>query len=172
MSETLEDIFPLVIIHKAIKVTGAALPNTNDADEYFAVWAECYNQNEIGTAYVPPSYLTVLDRSGNRVDDAVEKPVKLAAMEYRVAEIQAEYGITGEVTDIELISKILDRVWSGEWMGQFNFSHCIYLSELCSLLNLEMIDIWPVVEHLLTERRAVFQGNSHILEKPSKRGLS
>jgi hypothetical protein len=169
MSRKLEDSFPLVITHNAIRVTKDAFKITSDSPDCIVSWVECYNKEEIGTDFKPESILVVTDLEGFMITDpTAEKQAKLAAMAFRVRQIQEEYEITpfDSVTYTNLISKILERVWAGEWMGQFNSGKCIYFNELADLLNLPMVDIWSIVEELVTLRKADVLPSSWILVAP------
>jgi hypothetical protein len=184
MKRTLDDVFPLVIIRNAIRVTPDALNAISahaqgnktyqptvipvfSTEDYIVSWVECYNDYETDNVQKVYAILVVTDIEGYIVDDnAVEKAAKLAAMDYRVTQIHHEYGIKGEVNDTKLISRILERVWAGEWMGQFNDGTAIYFQELAALLNRPMGDMWALVDDLTAQRLVDVLPSSWILVAP------
>jgi hypothetical protein len=191
MGDSLDSKFPLVIVRNAIMVTKDdfltrtdisrrildtfGVPTNeyrqiaDDGEKYAAIWVELYNKEEIGTSYKPSPLLVAVDLEGNQITDSfIEKQVKLSAMRYRVRQIQEEYDIApGEaVTSHSLIHKMLERVWSNEWMGQFNNGGVIYFNELADLLNIPMGAIWSLVDELVTARKADVIPSSWILESP------
>jgi hypothetical protein len=171
MAETLESMFPLVITHNAIFVSKAAVEV--ESEGCIVSWVECYNADEIGLPERPMSILVVTDLKGNLIrDDKVEKPAKLVAMAYRVKQIRQEYGITTdeEITDPDLISEILERVWQGEWMGQFNYGKIIYYNELADLLSVPKLAIWELIDKLVAQRKAEWIPDSWILQAPTNEG--
>lgn len=184
-----DNTFALMIVKNAMRVPAGVLNEVPDPDralsnklltangsqptpsevfteDCLVSWVELYHADEVEKGEKIDAVLLVTDLEGNEVDYAVEKPAKLAAIAFRVAQIQKEYGITGPVTDYEIIANLLERVWNNEWMGQFNFGRSIYFSELADLLNVSMGDIWSVVDELVTTRKADILPSSWILVAP------
>jgi hypothetical protein len=184
-----DDIFALTVVKNAIIVTADALnavptpeldfsnkllasngakttPRVIFTDDCVVSWVELYHASEIENSTSIPAVLVVTDLEGNPVTHQIEKPAKLAAISLRVAQIQQELGITDKVTDDELIFKLLERAWNNEWMGQFDSGRLLYFSELADLLNIPMGDIWPIVDELVTARKADVLPSSWILVAP------
>lgn len=185
-----DDIFALTVVKNAVKVSADALnavPNPEQdssnkiladngvktsprvifTEDCIVSWVELYHADEVANAKKIEAVLVVTDGEGNKVSDPAEKAAKLAAISYRVAQIQQECGITTEkVTDKELIYNMLERVWNNEWMGQFNYGRSIYFSELADLLNMPMGDVWSVIDELVTARKADVLPSSWILVAP------
>lgn len=158
--KTLDDIFARVVIREAWVINF-------ENNDYIAVWAECYNNDELDTGFIAPAYLTIIHPDGIRVQNwDVESAVKQLAMSARVDQIRQEAGLVGGVKDTETISLLLDRVWAGEWMGQFNDARNIYIQELSSLLGLTFSETWPIVDMLVTLRLADVLPSSYTLIAP------
>lgn len=164
-----DPIFPQVIIHNAIRVTKDAFNVTLDSADCMVLWVTLIHKDEVGEAKLPEPILVVTDLEGNTANDyTVEKQAKFAAMKFRVRQIQKEYGISSSdsVTYPALISKLLERVWSGEWMGQFNNGKAIYFNELADLLNVPVIAVWDLIEDQIALRKADWMPQSSILIAP------
>lgn len=161
MKDKLEDTFPLVIFKSAIRVI-------HDDKDYIAAWVYCYNKDEpVGNSF---PILTVMDLEGYDVDWDTERAVKKAAMKFRVKQIREDLGLSpdAEIRDFETIDKLLQRVWAGEWMGQFDTGLVIYFNELGCLLNSDddWKDIWELVSKLVEARLADVLPSSWILTHP------
>lgn len=176
MKETLDSRFAQVITHNAIKVTKNAFNISSESEDCYVLWVTLLHENELDLEEKPAPILVVTDLEGCTINDfEIERQAKLAAMKFRVRQIQGEYGITNSdsVTYPALISKILERVWSGEWMGQFNEGKSIYYNELADLLNVPVIAVWDSIKDQIALRKADWLPNSYILvapqgEKPAK----
>lgn len=153
--------------NKYLAANGSAItPPVIFTDDCVVSWVELYHADEVENSTNIPAVLVVTDLEGNPLQGPIEKAAKLAAISFRVAQIQQELGITDKVTDDELIFQILERAWNNEWMGQFDSGRLLYFSELADLLNIPMGDIWSVVEELVTARKADVLPSSWILVAP------
>lgn len=170
---TLDDMFASVIIHNAIKVAKEAI-NTNESstEDCIVSWATLLHSDEIhlNKSEAPAPILVVTDLQGSLITDfATEKQAKLVAMKFRVEQIQSEYNIdsTDSGPHPSLMSAILERVWSGEWMGQFNNGKAIYYNELADLLNVPVFAVWDLINDQISQRKADWVPNSYIVVAPS-----
>lgn len=170
MKNLLDDpLFPQVKIHNAIKVPKEAFNIAIDSEDCMVSWVTLVHKDEVGEMKLPEPILVVTDLEGCIVKDYnIEKQAKLAAMRFRVRQIQKEYGIgsSDSVTYPSLISTLLERVWSGEWMGQFNNGKAIYYNELADLLNVPEIAVWDLIKDQIALRKADWIPNSYILVAP------
>lgn len=141
-------------------------PRVIFTDDCVVSWVELYHADEIENPESIPAVLVVTDLEGNPLQGPIEKAAKLAAISFRVSQIQQELGITDKVTDDELVFELLERAWNNEWMGQFDSGRLLYFSELADLLNIPMGEIWPVVDELVTARKADVLPSSWILVAP------
>lgn len=164
-----DPLFPQVKVHNAIRVTKDAFNIAIDSEDCIVAWVTLVHKDEVGERKLPEPILVVTDLEGCLVTDYnIEKQAKFAAMKLRVRQVQQEYGIgtSDAVTYPSLISKILERVWSGEWMGQFNNGKAIYYNELADLLNVPVIAVWDLIKDQIALRKADWIPNSYILVAP------
>lgn len=166
-----DPIFPQVIVHNAIRVTNDAFNVALDSEDCIVSWVTLIHRDEVGDTKLPEPILVVTDLEGCEVQNfTVERQAKLAAMRFRVKQIQKEYGIgsSDSVTNPSLISTLLERVWAGEWMGQFSNGRAIYYNELADLLNVPAIAGWDLVKDQIALRKADWMPQSHILIAPQE----
>lgn len=164
-----DPIFPQVKVHNAIRVTKDAFNITIDSEDCIVAWVTLIHKDEVGEMKLPEPILVVTDLEGCLVKDySIEKQAKFAAMKFRVKQIQKEYEIdsSDSVTDTSLVTALLERVWSGEWMGQFNNGNAIYYNELADLLNVPVIAVWDLINDQIALRKADWMPQSHILIAP------
>jgi hypothetical protein len=89
-------------------------------------------------------------------EDEIRLITKLVRAE-RVREIQGEYGIPSDETEMLAITeKILERSWAGEWMGQAGYG--FFIDDLAGILNLEFIEAAQIVRTLNLQGKAGLNG--------------
>lgn len=155
------------VSNKLLAASGSTpTPRVIYTEDCVVSWVELYHAEEIEKSTIIPAVLVVTDLEGNPLQGPIEKVAKLAAISFRVAQIQQELGITDKVTDDKLIFKLLERAWNNEWMGQFDSGRLLYFSSLADLLNIPMDDVWTLVDELVTARKADILPSSWILVAP------
>ena len=163
MVRELSKLFPRIEVIDSIEVI-------YEGKTHFVQWTDFYRADDIGKPKTFPSLLVVVDEEGNDFvppkSNAVERDIKLLGIEKRITQLHEELGIN-PITDLDEIQKILNRVWSGEWMGQFEFGKSIHLDTLRKILNLELPEFWVLFDTLNREVM-VDTTNGWFLYKPTR----
>lgn len=150
MARELSKIFPQIEVIESVDVT-------YEGKTYSVQWTDFYRQEDIGKPVNFPSILVIVDDEGNDLPPIYrdsDHTIKLLAIQHRFDELHEELG-TDPITDMTQIQKILDRVWAGEWMGQFEFGRAIHRDTLREILNLELHEFWPLLDTLIRQRIVV-----------------
>lgn len=160
MPQKLEDTFPAFIVKHAIRVI-------HEEKDYIAAWVLCYNKGEdVGSRVMPLHYVS--DLNGNEIEHwDTERAVKIKVMQFRAEQLREELKLGDSIPDSDTLRNIFQRVWDGEWMGQFDVGNRLYVSELATLLNLSMSDMGPVIEELKESRIADIIPSTAIFGPPN-----
>lgn len=161
MARKLSKVFPLIEVLRSVDVT-------YEGKQYSVQWTNFYLKEDIGRPPRFPPLLSVVDDKGDDLESTIKnitREVKLIAIEHRMAELREELG-DSPITSLAEIQKILDRVWAGEWMGQFEYGGEIYLLTLRDILNLGQEEFWPIFDTLLEKGMVRTVEGSRFLYNP------
>ncbi|MBC9705982.1 MAG: hypothetical protein H9W81_13620 [Enterococcus sp.] len=137
---------------------------------YSAQWLDLYNSSELGRPKTFPSLLVIVDEFGEAMGECNGEPeneLKDLAVRKRLEMLREEMGVE-PITDPYEIQRILDRVWSGEWMGQSDMGGSILGDTLQEILNLDHDAYKEVEESLIRTGMVTVIGGSGCLYAPDK----
>lgn len=160
MSAQLEDLYTTVVFHNAVIIHHVETP-------YVVSWVDCCNAADRSEGISSIPYLTVTDWHGSPLNNWVlAQELKLKAVSFRITQIWEEMSLTTPVS-IDKIEEILNRVWGGEWMGQFHIGNQIHFSELAAVLDMKPKAVLPIIEQLVGLRKAHVVRGSALLIPPT-----
>ncbi|MBC9705981.1 MAG: hypothetical protein H9W81_13615 [Enterococcus sp.] len=161
MIQRFNDTFPLIEVLDSVDITF-------EGKKYSAQWSLFWRKEDLGKPCRFPPLLTLVDEEGNDLESVhrpADREIKLLAIQHRLNQIHDEIGYA-PITDLAEVQKILDRVWSGEWMGQFEFGGNIHRDTLRQVLNLELDQFWPLLDTIIEKKMVGTIDGSWFLYNP------
>lgn len=160
MHQTLEDAFPRVITRNAVYII-------HKKQEYIVAWVECFRDIDIEKNRRGTPILVVMTPDGTIVPrkySATITEVKKLAMGLRRVQIRSDLGLTfdDEIFDIPTVRKLVARMTTKEWMGQYHDGNSMHFVELADLLGVVLEETYDIVRELETEGRIKIHPNKQV----------